>query len=57
MIHAASQGSVALSARMSFLRRRRYAPARSINVIRVLIVEGELFLAEATRRPAQPFLR
>jgi len=32
---------------MWFLRRRRYAPARSINIIRVPIVEGEPFLAEA----------
>ncbi|GCB42800.1 vancomycin response regulator vanR [Streptomyces sp. NL15-2K] len=38
-----------LSARMWFSIRRRYAPARSISSMRVLIVEDEPYLAEAIR--------
>src|SRR4029079_8721182 len=47
--HAASQGSVVLSARMWVSVRRRYAPAPSIERMRVLIVEDEPYMAEAIR--------
>src|SRR4051812_24692743 len=47
--HAASQGSVVTSARMRFSVRRRYAPARSIETMRVLVVEDEPYMAEAIR--------
>ena len=47
--HAASQGSAVLPARMRFSICRRYAPARSIGRMRVLIVEDEPYLAEAIR--------
>jgi two-component system, OmpR family, response regulator VanR len=49
LTHAASQGSVVLSARMGFSIRRRYAPARSIESMRVLLVEDEPYMAEAIR--------
>src|ERR671915_818706 len=47
--HAASQGSVVLPARIRFSVCRRYAPARSIERMRVLIVEDEPYMAEAIR--------
>src|SRR3954466_12458410 len=43
------KGHVVLPARMEFSICRRYAPARSIDRMRVLIVEDEPFLAEAIR--------
>jgi two-component system response regulator VanR len=43
------QGSVVLPARMRFSICRRYAPARSIESMRVLIVEDEPYMAEAIR--------
>src|SRR5437660_11248936 len=49
LTHAASQGSVVLSARMGFSICRRYAPARSIESMRVLLVEDEPYMAEAIR--------
>jgi len=49
LTHAASQGSAVLSARMGFSIRRRYAPARSIESMRVLVVEDEPYMAEAIR--------
>jgi two-component system, OmpR family, response regulator VanR len=47
--HAAIQGSVVLPARIGFSICRRYAPAGSIESMRVLIVEDEPFMAEAIR--------
>src|SRR6059058_4486589 len=47
--HTASRGSGVLSARMWFSVRRRYAPARSIESMRVLVVEDEPYMAEAIR--------
>src|SRR5215475_3684550 len=47
--HAAIQGSVLLPARMRFSICGRHAPARSIGVMRVLIVEDEPYMAEAIR--------
>src|SRR5919108_4966021 len=47
--HASSQGSVVLPARMWFSIRRRYAPARSIEGVRVLVVEDEPYMADAIR--------
>jgi two-component system response regulator VanR len=47
--HAASQGSVVLSACMRFSICRQYAPARNLESMRVLIVEDEPYLAEAIR--------
>jgi hypothetical protein len=47
--HAASQGSVVLSACMGFSICRPYAPARNLESMRVLIVEDEPYLAEAIR--------
>src|SRR4029077_9408805 len=49
LTHAASQGSAVLSARMWFSIRRRYAPARSIESMRVLVVEDEPYMGEAIR--------
>src|SRR4051794_15656722 len=43
------KGHVVLPARMEFSICRRYAPARSIARMRVLIVEDEPYLAEAIR--------
>lgn len=47
--HTASEGGVVLPTRMRFSIRRRYVPARSIESMRVLIVEDEPYLAEAVR--------
>jgi len=47
--HASIQGSVVLPARIRFSIRRRYAPARSIRSVRVLLVEDEPYMAEAIR--------
>src|ERR671919_447720 len=44
-----SQGSAVLPARIGFSICRRYAPARSIRSMRVLIVEDEPYMAEAIR--------
>src|SRR4029450_8256310 len=44
-----SQGSVVLPARMWFSRHRRYAPAPSMESMRVLVVEDEPYMAEAIR--------
>jgi two-component system, OmpR family, response regulator VanR len=47
--HASIQSSVVLPARIGFSICRRYAPARSIWSVRVLIVEDEPYMAEAIR--------
>src|SRR4029450_1517537 len=47
--HASSLGSVVLPGRMRFSICRRYAPARSIWSVRVLLVEDEPYMAEAIR--------
>src|SRR5437588_699863 len=47
--HASSLGGVVLPARMRFSIRRRNTPARSIWSVRVLLVEDELYMAEAIR--------
>src|SRR5262245_42582000 len=47
--HAPSLGSVVLPARIGFSICRRYAPARSIWSMRVLLVEDEPYMAEAIR--------
>ena len=47
--HAASQGSAVLPARLRFSVCRRYVPARSIEGVRVLVVEDEPYMAEAIR--------
>jgi two-component system, OmpR family, response regulator VanR len=49
LTHAASQGSVVLSARMRFSICRRYAAARNLESMRVLVVEDEPYMAEAIR--------
>src|SRR5260370_14315600 len=49
LTHAASQSSVALSARMRFSICRRYAPARNLEGMRVLVVGDEPYMAEAIR--------
>ena len=49
LTHAASEGSVVLPARMWFSVRRRYGPPRSIEGVRVLVVEDEPYMAEAIR--------
>jgi hypothetical protein len=60
LTHAASQGSVVLSARMRFSVCRRYTPARSIESMRVLVVEDEPYRPSATgcawkrSRPTSP---
>src|SRR3954447_22051199 len=47
--HAATEGSVVLSARMSFSIPRRYGPAPSMESMRVLVVEDEPYMAEGIR--------
>ena len=47
--HLTSQSGIVLPARSEISIRRRYAPARSIASVRVLIVEDEVYLAEGIR--------
>jgi two-component system response regulator VanR len=47
--HASSQGTVVLPARMRFSICRRYAAARNLENMRVLVVEDEPYMAEAIR--------
>jgi two-component system, OmpR family, response regulator VanR len=49
VIHAPSLESTLLPARIGFSICRRYAPARSIWSVRVLLVEDETYMAEAIR--------
>src|SRR5215211_2931322 len=49
LMHAASEASVVLPARIWFSVRRRYAGTRSMEGVRVLIVEDEPYMAEAVR--------
>jgi HAMP domain-containing protein len=47
--HASSQGTVVLPARLRFSICRRYAAARNLGNMRVLVVEDEPYMAEAIR--------
>src|ERR1043165_7622342 len=47
--HAESQGIRVLPARTWFSVCRRYGPARSVETMRVLVVEDEPYMAEAIR--------
>src|SRR3954467_12926759 len=49
LTHAASQGSTVSPARMWFSVPPRYVPTRSIESVRVLVVEDEPYMAEAIR--------